>query len=245
MKNTKKASFLVLLLSAIVLSGCGKETTGKSTVNNYYSGSSSSSSSTTTADGTTCDGVAKSGATSCYYTNIPRFVFSGPGTYNNGATVYWSSNTNLPSYVSKNQFRSDAYISFRMKPSYGSAYESTLQGKKCAIDTLTNFSKLKVWVMLRRASDSIGPIKEMTASVNSYSNTVSFDVSSFSTTDPYIMEIVGVNSNHRCNAKYGTAMSGCPDMYYDIPYVTNTTGYTECAAFNVEMATDSTYGFPL
>lgn len=253
MKNMKKMSFLVLLLSVAALTGCGQKTTGKSVTNNYITNPSTSSDSGSGTGSDSiygCNGVAKSGATSCYYTNIPRLVFSGPGT--NGG-LYWSSKStsnggNLPTYISQNQFRSDAYISFRMKPSYGSANEVTLQGKKCAAPTLTYFTKLKVYLMLRRASDSIGQVKELTANVNSYSNTAIFDVSSLSTTEPYVVEIVGVNSNHRCNVnggKYGSALAGCPDMYYDIPFITNsTTGLMECVAMNLEMATDSTYNFP-
>ncbi|MBC7428436.1 MAG: hypothetical protein H7336_07490 [Bacteriovorax sp.] len=257
MKNIMHTSFFILLLSA-ALSGCTQST---STTNKSKSSSASTTGSTgggtdggtvVVTDGTTtvsgCSGgVARSGATSCYYSNLPRMVFSGPGTY--GQTL-WSSSTGLPSSISPSQFRTDASFAVRMKPSYPVANEISRQGRTCGQYLTTNFKKLKVYVMFRRTVDSIGEVKELTATVGSYSNTARFTVPG-GTTEPYILEVVGVASDHRCQANiYGalastqTAACNAGTLYLDIPYRNPTTVQTECVAFNMDMATDNTYDLP-
>jgi hypothetical protein len=257
MKNTLSASIFILLLAG--LASCTQATSTNSGSKNSSSNSSTSTAGdtgtvvldngTTAAAGTGCsDGVPRSsGVSTCYYSNLPRLVFSGPGTY--GQTL-WSSLTGLPSSVSQNQFRTDASFAVRMKPSYPIANEQSRQGRTCGQYLATNFKKLKVYVMFRRSIDSIGEVKELTATVGSYSNTARFTVPG-GTTEPYILEVVGVASDHRCQASiYGalsaTQTASCNDgsLYLNIPYRTPTTAQTECVAFSMDMATDNTYNLP-
>jgi hypothetical protein len=248
MKNVTKISFLLLLV-ATTLASCSQKTSGTKTV---YTTVTNPSTGTDTGTGTgtgtvtgCSDGVARSGTTSCYYSNLPRLVISGPGTY---GTTIWSSKNNLPSSISQNQFRTDATFAVRIKPTYPLANEPSRQGRTCSGYTSTNFTKLKVWVMLRRSIDSLGEVQELTASVNSYSNTARFTVPG-GTSDPYIVEVIGVNSDHRCNTVYGSlstsdrAACTAGTKYYDIP-VNSTTAPTECVAFKMDIATDDTYDLP-
>lgn len=246
MKNYKSITLLMSML--LILGACAQKKEGKTTnVTNNYSGTTGSSGTGTTnpitgtGGGVTgcSDGVARSGATRCYYNNLDTFVFSGPGTR---GPVYWSSANNLPSHISPNQFRTDASFAVRMKPLVADGGTS-IQGRKCSQYTKTYFNKLKVEVMLRRSGDGLGEVKTLTGSVNGTSNTVRFTVPG-GTTEPYVLEVVSVLSNHRCDSHYGSAPSGCPNAFFDIPLVTSTANPTECVAFNLEYATDDTYDFP-
>lgn len=245
----KYSSLPLLLLVLLGLSACAEKKTG-STVNNTYvqnpvTGSTGTTDSTGTTGTTTggvtgcSDGVARAGATKCYYTNLDTLVFSGPGTV---GPIYWSSATDLPGHISPNQFRTDASFAVRVKPIVADG-GSSRQGRSCSQFTKNNFSKLQVKVMLRRSGDSLGEVKTLTGEVNKSSNTARFTVPG-GTTEPYILEVVSVLSNHRCNAAYGSAPSGCPNAYFDIPVVSNTNYTTECVAFNIEYATDDTYDLP-
>lgn len=247
--NKTTASFF-LLLALATISSCSQKTSGTKIVNTTVTNPSTGTGGTTTNPSnptvTNCsDGVYRSGTSSCYYSNIPRLVFSGPGTY---GTTIWSSKNNLPSSISQNQFRTDATFAVRIKPSYPLANEASRQGRTCSGYTSTNFTKLKVWVMLRRSIDSLGEVQELTASVNAYSNTARFTVPG-GTSDPYIVEVIGVNSDHRCNAVYGSlsasdkAACTAGTKYFDIP-VNSTTAPTECVAFKMDVATDDTYDLP-
>ncbi|MBC7713552.1 MAG: hypothetical protein H7177_09440 [Rhizobacter sp.] len=254
MKNITRTSFFILLLSTAIVS-C---TQSSSTTNKKSTTSTSNGSTTTTTDGTVVNdgtttttgcpgGVYRSGATSCYFSNLPRLVFNGPGAY---GTTLWSSATGLPSSISPSQFRTDASFAVRMKPSYAVGNEISRQGRTCGQYLTTNFKKLKVYVMFRRTVDSIGEVKELTATVGAYSNTARFTVPG-GTTEPYILEVVGVSSDHRCQASiYGalsatqTAACTAGTLYLDIPYRTPATAQTECVAFSMDMATDNTYDLP-
>ncbi len=223
------------------LIGCAQKENAKVVNNTYVTNPGTGTTNPGTISG--CDGVYRSGATSCYYANLPKLVFSGPGTL---GPVYWSSNTDLPNFISPGQFITDATFSIRMKPSYVDGGTSK-QGRNCSQWTKTNFSKLKIEVMLRKAGTSLGEVKTLTANVDAYSSVARFSVPS-GTTTPYILEVVSVLSNHRCNAVYGSAPGGCPNSFFDIPVNnTSTNGVlnpTECVAFNLEYATDNTYDLP-
>ncbi len=244
----KCPSLTLLLITLFAISACAEKKTG-STVNQYitYPGTGTGTGGVNPVTGTggtgavtgCADGVARSGATKCYYTNLDKLVYSGPGTV---GPVYWSSATDLPSHISPNQFRTDATFAVRMKPSVADGGLSK-QGRSCSQYTKNNFTKLQVQVMLRRAGDSLGEVKTLTGSVGGSSNTARFTVPS-GTTSPFILEVVSVLSNHRCNAVYGSAPTGCPNSFYDIPVVTDTAYPTECVAFNLEYATDETYDLP-
>jgi hypothetical protein len=255
MKNvTKKSLFFILL--CVGLANCSPTTSTKSTNYSSTSGTNANTGGEIIIDNgngngtgpSSCsDGIARAGVTSCYYSNLPRMVFNGPGTY--GETL-WSSATGLPQNISPNQFRTDASFAVRMKPSYPIANELSRQGRTCGQYLATNFSKLKVYVMFRRSVDSIGEVKELTANVNAYSNTARFTVPG-GTTEPYILEVVGLATDHRCKANiYGNlsdtqnAACNAGTLYLGIPYRTPTTAPTECVAFSMDMATDNTYDLP-
>ena len=243
-KKTIKYSMLASFVTVLLLAGCAqKSSTTNTSTNNSNGGTTTPITGGTGSGGTGgisgCNGIYREGATSCYFTNLPTITISGPGTF---GVTYWSSNTNLPGHISPSQFRTDASFNVRIKPKYADATTS-IQGRKCSSFTKTNFSKLQVQLMLRRSVDTLGETKTVTASVDAYSNKAVFTVPG-GTVDPYILEVVSVMSNHRCNAAYGSAPGGCPNVYFDIPVNTNVANPTECVAFDIEYSTDNTYDLP-
>ena len=133
-----------------------------------------------------------------------------------------------------------------MIPSYITDARNSKQGRKCSQYTATNFTKMKLFVMLRKSGVSVGETAELIATADSsgnwnYSNTYRYSVPS-GTTSPLILEVVGVQTNHRCTGKYGTPPANCTFM--DIPVVTSTNNPTECVGFKLQMATDETYDLP-
>ena len=201
-------------------------------------------------DGTTANctkGIYRDGATRCYYSDIPRITLNGSGANATAiGPVLWSSRTKLPSTYSQNNFVSDATFSLRIKAQYPSSNATTSQGKICSSSMKNNFTRMKVYFMLRRSIDSITTYKEVTATVGSFSGKVYFDLPG-GTTDPYILEVVGIETDHRCNAAYGSLTTSqkaaCTAGTYwsDIPLAA---GPTSCAAFDIEYATDNTYDLP-
>ena len=249
MKHMTKASFLILLLSA-ALTGCAEKSKGKSTTNNYYSNSSSNSSSSGSGSGsssgsiTGCsDGVARSGATSCYYTNLPRLVFSGENTRTD--QIQWSSSTDLPNYIDRDQFSTDATFSVRIRASALVGTETSKQGRTCAGPFLTPYKKVRAYLQLRKAGASSGQVVEVTSTIGSPSTTAKFTVPR-GTTEPFILDVKGIVSDYRCT--YGSLSTDmktrCDAGTYfaDIPI--DNGPYTPCVAFTIEMATDSTYDLP-
>jgi hypothetical protein len=227
----------------LCLFSCGQ----KVTVTNKgtdYSASTSTTTTTTTTTSTSCDGVYRSGVTSCYYKNLPEIALSGPGT--KGQT-YWSSTNDLSgSGISPNQFSTDATFSVRMIPSYITDGRTSKQGRVCSQYTAKNFTKMQLFVQLVKDGQSVGDTATLTAAATSdgtwnYSNTYRYSVPS-GTTSPFKLEVVGVTTDHRCSGKYGTAPTNCTFM--DIPLVTKTSAPTECVGFTLQMATDDTYDLP-
>jgi len=249
MRNYKTITLLMSML--FIFGACAQKKAGSTNVTNNYPGGGGSGSGGGGGTGTTnpietggatgcSDGVARSGATRCYYKNIPRIVVSGPGTFGG---IYWSS-TNLPSSISQNQFRTDASFRVRIKPVRPMANETSLQGRKCAGNLSNIWDKLKVLISLRRKNDPFSNYVDFTANVDTYSSTKDMFVPG-GTSDPYILEVVGVQSNSRCKPEYGSPMSGCPNAFYDIPLNTNVTSNpTECVAFEIQYSTDDTYDLP-
>lgn len=244
---------LLLLLVALTTTSCTQKTSGTktvyTTVTNPSTGGGTGGTGGTGGGGTTnptgcSDGVPRNGSTECYYTNIPRVVVSGPGKY---GTTIWSSR-NLDSSISQNQFRTDATLAIRLKPTYPNALETSIQGRTCAGHTAANFSKLKVSIMVRKANSSLGYTQDLIADVNSFSNTARYRVP-VGTSDPFIVEVIGVSSNHRCLTQYygnlttqEKAACNSGTLWYDIPV--NAGSATECVAFKMDMATDDTYDLP-
>lgn len=246
MTNTKKASLLVLLLCA-TLSSCGQKSNGKSVTNNYVTNSSSNSSSGSSSGSsgaiTGCsDGVARSGATSCYYTNLPRLVFSGENTGTN--QIQWSSSTDRPSYIDPGQFSTDATFSVRIRASALVGTETSRQGRTCAGPFLTPYTKVRAYLQLRKAGASSGEVVEVTSTIGGSANTARFTVPR-GTTEPFILDVKGIVSDYRCT--YGSLTAdmktrcAAGTYFADIPI---STGPTPCVAFTIEMATDSTYDLP-
>lgn len=247
----QRTTHFFVAMTLVLISACAEKKTG-STVNQYITNPVTGGGGTGTGGGGTgtgggtgaitgcADGVARSGATRCYYNNLPTLVFSGPGTV---GPVYWSSANDLPAHISPNQFKTDASFAVRMKPSTVSGGTS-IQGRNCSSWTQNNFNKLQVQVMLRRAGDGLGEVKTLTGAVGSASNTARFTVPG-GTTSPYILEVISVLSNHSCDqAKYGKLATPCTSTtFYPIP-VNGTSYPTECVAFNLEVATDDTYDLP-
>ncbi len=254
----KKHLKTTLLLSLIALAayGCGKTTT---TNTKKSSSSSSSSSSTPTDSGVDpdpstvegCPGVYRSGASRCYFTEIPKLIFSGTSTsaqplvpVNN--VQIWSSATGLPSTFSPNNLATDATFKVRIKPTTISS-GSSQQGKQCSGPMAYNWTRLKVYFMLRRQGDSLTTIYETSASVNTYSPKLALPVIS-GTTAPYILEVMGVESDHRCNAAYGSLSTNektaCTNGTFWGTIPLNQGGPTSCVALNIEFSTDTTYDLP-
>lgn len=223
MMNMKKMSFLVLLLSTVALTGCGKTTTGKSTTNNYYSNGSSSNGSTT--DGSTTTSYT-------FKTGLPDLVIQAPGTLG----LYWSSATDLPSYIDPSSFRADAKFAVRVKGfrvTGGTALKNhKFPARECSVFTTNNFTKMQVKLMLRKSGVSLGETVTLIAdaSTGAYSSVGEFSVPSGSN-DPFILEVVEVQTDHRCKASSGKLY--CP--YSDIP--SNSGGPTDCVGLKVEYAT--------
>lgn len=253
MKNLMKTS-LFLTLVLMMAAGCQQKTSTnkKSSTSNSSTGTIDLSTGNQTLDG--CDGVYRADATSCYRADIPTFTLSGTGTTGIAiGPIVWSSATSLPSTYSQNSFVTDATFKIRFKPSYPNSNARSAQGRLCSGPMAYNFTRVKLYVMLRRTIDSITTYKEITAKVGAYSTKAALSIPG-GTTEPYILEVVGIATDHRCNAAYGTLSTNekaaCTAGTYwgSIPLQANTTkvpdALTSCAGITLEYSTDSTYDLP-
>lgn len=247
MKNFTKITFMIVLL-AFAISGCAKKTTktvttttntknpitdtdkdGNGVEDDEETGNNS-------VEG--CNGVYRAGATSCYVASLPTIVVMGPGTL--GYKYYSTADGNIGG-TDPNAFLSDRVFSVRVKASRIVGGKSNSPSvKNCSKFTTNSFGKMQVDVMLRKPSQSIGSTLTFEANVDSksgYSAKQYFTVPGGSS-DPLILEITKVLTDHRCKQPNGSQY--CP--YADIPV--NTLGDTECVGVKLEFATDSTYGLP-
>lgn len=250
MKKHLKTS-LLLTLVAFATYGCGQTSSTNTKKTTSSTSSSTTPTTTTPTDPTTidgCPGVYRAGASRCYFTEIPKLLFNGTSTTTqavNNVSI-WSSASGLPSTFSPNNFATDATFKVRIKPSVASSGTSQ-QGRVCSGPMAYNWTRLKVYFMLRRQGDSLTTIYETTANVNAYSTKLSLPVIS-GTTSPYILEVMGVESDHRCNAAYGSLSTNekaaCTAGTYWGTIPLNTGGPTSCVALNIEFSTDSTYDLP-
>jgi hypothetical protein len=235
-----KTNIFIILLLASVGFGCKQQAApaGSTVTNNTYTTNPITSGGTTTGTSTNsvsgCDGIARSGATSCYYQNIPTVQVSGglPGQ------TYWSS-VNLPSAISQNQFATDATFNVRIIPRVADPNVLSASGKTCSPFTINNSKKLQVKLMLRKQGTSLGPVVTLSADRDVASSKGMFTVPG-GTTTPYILEVVSVMSDTRCTWAGGSSTLYCP--YADIPV--NNLGPTECVAFDIQFSTDYTYDLP-
>jgi hypothetical protein len=109
---------------------------------------------------------------------------------------------------------------------------------------MLNSTKLRVKLQLHKQGVSLGEEATLTSDIGVPSSVWHFTPPG-GTTSPYIIEVVNVESNARCTGAYGTALASCPtNPYYNIPVQTNTAYATECAAFDIQFATDDTYDLP-
>ncbi len=248
MKNFTKTTFLIVLL-AFAFGGCAPKTS-KTIVNNNKGGSGSNPITDTDGDGVDdsetgsgsiegCNGIYRAGATDCYYANLPEVIISGPGV----GAVYWSSTS---SSVDQNQFMTDRVFGVRFQATtIPGGKKSAVYNKVCSNWTSNSFSKLKVKVMLRKASQSMSD-NIVTLEADLATSTVSgkgFSPKKYFTvpkgnTEPFVLEIVEVQSDHSCKQANGSLY--CP--YAAIPV--NQGGPTECVGVRLEIATDSTYDLP-
>jgi hypothetical protein len=185
----------------------------------------------------TCDGVARNGVTRCYYKNIPTILASG-GT----SGQQWWSSTNFitTSGNSPGQFSTDATFNVRIIPRTSTATGKSTFNKDCSPYRMYA-TKLKVQLMLHKNGVSVGEIATLTSTIGTPSNVWHFTVPA--TSDPLVLEVINVTSDSRCTGFYGSKPSSCEtNPYLDIPI--NTTGPTECVAFDIQYSTDETYDLP-
>lgn len=236
----------LIITALILLVGCNQK---QPSTNNTYitnpinggggttpcTGTNCGSGGTTTPTG--CDGVARSGASICYYKNIPTVQVSG-GVYGQS---YWRSSS-LSSSISQNQFRTDGTFNVRIIARSPQSGTSTF-GRSCS-PYMLNSTKLRVKIQLHKQGVSLGEEATLTSDIGTPSAVWRFTPPG-GTTDPYVLEVVNVESNARCTGAYGTALASCStNPYYGIPVQTNTAYSTECAAFDIQFATDDTYDLP-
>ncbi len=255
MKKLLRTS-LFLVIVAITATSCGvKETNTKSVATSNPSTSTNGYEQDETLNGRDpvaiagCNGVYRSGASRCYYSELPKILFSGlPTTTPVNTVSIWSSAslvTALPSF-SPNNFVTDGSFSVRFKPSVATAGVSQ-QGKVCSSPMGYNVKRVKLHLMLRRQGDSISSIYETTAKIDDYSSKIYLPVIS-GTSAPYILEVMGIETDHRCNA-YGNlstnekAACAAGTYWGTIPLVTSNNP-TSCVAVKLEFATDETYDLP-
>ncbi len=236
------------LASCSVKSTSSKTTTTNTSSTSPIGTSGTGSGGTSTGTGTTvsgCDGVARDGATRCYYKNIPTIQVMGATTAASSAgTPYWSSATLTSSGtgVSPNQFVSDGTFNIRIIPRLANATTAasnpSVAGKTCS-SFMNNAKKLYVQIRLRQQGASSGEIATLSAAIDEASNIWHFSPPVSAT--PLVVEVINVMADIRCNQSGGKYY--CP--YADIPLNSPTMNYpTECVAFDLQYSTDETYDLP-
>ncbi len=247
MKNYRTISIVILMMSA--LGACSPKTTNSNpaatvtgtlpTTTNPVTGGTGTGTGTGTGAGSTgCDGVARAGATQCYYKNIPTVMASG-GAY---GSTWWSSTQFIASSGnSPNQFSTDATFNVRIIPRSPVANALSTFGRTCS-PFMMYATKLKVQLMLHKNGVSVGEVATLTSTLDAPSNVWRFTVPV--STTPLVLEVVNVLSDSRCTSNYGSAPSSCKtNPYLDIP-INGTTWPTECVGFDIQYSTDTTYDLP-
>lgn len=184
-----------------------------------------------------CDGIPKSGIKNCYYKNIPTIQVSG-GTY---GQLFWSSGTR-GSNISQKQFITDQSFNVRIIARSPSSGTSTF-GRTCS-PYMLNSTKLRIKVQLHKQGLSLGEEAILTSDIGVPSKVWHFKTQG-GMTEPYVLDVINVESNARCTGAYGTPLESCSENpYYGIPVQTQRDYSTECAAFDIQFATDYTYDLP-
>ena len=257
MKNLFKTSLLLTFI-AMLAAGCGQTTTSNTKKTSTSSSNPSTGTPNTHTIPTTpvdpgtiagCNGVYRAGASRCYFTEIPKIQFNGTSLTASAVNnvQIWSSATGLPSSFSPNNFVTDGSFSVRFKPTIASTGNSQ-QGRVCSGPQAYNWSRVRIHLMLRRQGESLTTIYTTSASLDAYSTKINLPVLS-GTTAPYVLEVMGIESDHRCKTEvYGNLSTAekaaCTAGNYWASIPLNTGGPTACVAVNLEFATDSTYDLP-
>lgn len=188
-------------------------------------------------NGEECDGIYRPGARRCYFSNIPT-IFTSGGTF--GQTL-WSSSTldpkiYLPQFVSENSFN------VRVITKNSSEGVSTF-GKKCNLKSFQS-TKLKIKIMLRKEENRIGEMATLISEKDKPSDVWHFQIPQ-SNDQSYVLEVVDVESNSACLDNVLKNTSLCKRTGFSILKKTyNEEIAKECASFDIQFSTDSTYDLP-
>lgn len=178
-------------------------------------------------NGSLCDGIKRGEAKKCYYTNLPMLTVTKgyPGK------KYWSS-TSLSNDLKK-QFRTENVLNLRIIARKNGSELSTFN-KKCNEKSFIA-TKLKVKLILRTPENMSGETATLISRIDRPSSTWNFTVPQ--SDQALIVDVIDVKSNSRCvkckKSKYLDLQSG------DQKGIAK-----ECAAFDIQFATDSTYDLP-
>lgn len=251
MKKYYKILMILLVLSS--LEACTKSTSSKSTTTTTGTSSNSATTATTTTTGTSttvggisCDGVNNNtGATKCYYKNIPTIQVMG--IVKGSTTPLWSSRTNIGTSISQGQFSTDEIFNVRIVPRMAiktnPAVNPSVAGKSCDHLMTKIATKLFVQIKLQTKEEDLagsteGEVATLSAAIDTPSNVWHF--SKRVTASNLVMKVVTVLTDSRCQ-QGGTGY--CP--YADLPLSTPTSTLpTECVAFDIQYSTDETYDLP-
>ena len=256
MTNYYKISAVILIAS--FFSSCSVKSTGSnsptssggttSTTTNVTTGGggTTTTTTTTTTGGISCDGINNNtGATTCYYKNIPTVQAMGVLPANAGVTI-WSSKNLGTSF--QNNFVTDEVFNVRIVPRMAiktnPAVNPSVAGKSCN-NTLTKIAtKLFVQLKLQTKEEDLagsvnGEVATLSAAIDEPSTVWHF--SKRVTPSNLVLKVVTVLSDSRCQ-QGGTGY--CP--YSDIPLNSPTIASypTECVAFDIQFSTDTTYDLP-
>ncbi len=222
-------------------------TVGTSPVSGNGNGSGTGSSSTT--GGITCDGINNTGATKCYFKNIPTIQVMGVSPANIGKTI-WSSSRNLGSSIPQNQFTTDVVFNVRIVPrraiKTNEAVNPSVPGKSCNHRMTNDIIASKLYVQLKLQTkeedlnDTGGEVATLSAEIGQPSSVWHFDKRL--TRSNLVLKVITVESNSRCNQSKGTLYCDFADI--PLSYPTDATKPTECVAFDIQYSTDETYDLP-
>jgi hypothetical protein len=251
MKNYYSLTIFILIMT--VLSACSVKSTSSKSSTTSTSGTSpvNGNGSSTTTGGIACDGINNTGATKCYFKNIPTIQVMGVSSANIGKTIWSSSNPqHLDTSIPQNQFTTDEVFNIRIVPRMAiktnQAVNPSVPGKSCD-HTKTNdiiASKLLVQLKLQTKEEDLagltsGEVATLSAGIDEASKVWHF--SKRVTRSNLVLKVITVLSDSRCKQPNGAGY--CP--FADIPLSYPTQTYpTECVAFDIQFSTDETYDLP-
>lgn len=178
-------------------------------------------------NGSLCDGIKRADAKKCYYTNLPLLTVSKALL----RRKYWSSSS--LNIEMKKQFKTENVLNLRIVARKNGNGLSTFN-KKCNESSFVA-SKLKVKIMLRSSENITGETATLISRIDHPSYTWNFTIPQ--SDQSLILDVIEVKSNSRCvnckKSKYLDLQSG------------ELKGFAkECAAFDIQFSTDTTYDLP-